>query len=574
MLYTPIPKTIDIDKEEITPLNAVEGDIKTRVYYLRLRYQNSVLDLTDCKVTLYAVNSLVNTIWNTLEIINAKQGLVKWELTDKFMVQGTTKYQYIINTSNGGELKSLEYNLFVAKSLFDPKAIESSNEFGTLKEMLKDVTNIQININKANTNAQSALDTINVVKEEIKSTEKNLNNSINKNTKDIKSLKQVRGIPQNNLVCFIPPSTNRYLESFELVLEKNEMIVGYTNFDESVNKIGELKKFDYYTKEPKSYKEVDGIGHCNDLAYLPRTNELLVATMTGTYSNQLMVLDYDTLAFKRWQPINGGSMTDTISGVAYNRDRDMVIIKAGDPNNIKLLDSSFNIIKEIAIPQTATFQTIASGDNYIYFNMNNIISVYNLETEEITNYSYIYNGEPEGSAIDITGNLFLTFNNPGTEWHCSTPRIFEIDFTQRATHGNLNSSYCDSKNSKRTIECTQYLYLTFNGSNWVFTNAEGGRNFYNNAGNNLIETVKRNSSLDVKTRIGLLYALDGGTILDCSALPNYTAKKNGIDVVASYDRDKHVELDFFKNGENIDCNEVPASAGFRLKLSLGIHALS
>lgn len=568
-----IDKKVYIDKDEITYIEAMQGDTARSITFQFIG-NNTVLDLSNCKVRIYAINSIKNKVFNDLTILDAKKGIAKLDLTNTLLTEGVTEYQLVITDENEKILKSRLMSINVLKSLDITNAIESSNEFTALENMLKDVTNIQINIDKANTNAKSALDIANLNKEEIANAEKNLNNSINKNTKDIKSLKQVRGIPQNNLVCFIPPSTNRYLESFELVLEKNEMIVGYTNFDESVNKIGELKKFDYYTKEPKSYKEVDGIGHCNDLAYLPRTNELLVATMTGAYPNQLMVLDYDTLAFKRWQPINGGSMTDTISGVAYNRDRDIVIIKAGDPNNIKLLDSSFNIIKEIAIPQTATFQTIASGDDYIYFNMNNIISVYNLETEEITNYSYIYNGEPEGSAIDITGNLFLTFNNPGTEWHCSTPRIFEIDFTQRVTHGNLNSSYCDSKNSKRTIECTQYLYLTFNGSNWVFTNAEGGRNFYNNAGNNLIETVKRNSSLDVKTRIGLLYALDGGVILDCSALPNYTAKNAGIDVVASYDRDKHVELDFFKNGSSIDCNEVPASAGFRLKLSLGIHALS
>lgn len=569
-----IDKKIYIDKNEITYLEAMEGDTARSVTF-QFFGVNTVLDLTNCKVRIYAINSKDRHIFNDLDILDPKKGIAKLNLTNALLTKGVTEYQLSISDLNGNILKSRLMNINVYDSLNIDDSIESSNEFTTLDNMLKDVTNIQLNINKANTNAQKALNTVNSVtdsvKEELKNIQTNLKNNINK---DIKSLKQVKGVPANNLVCFIPPSTNRYLESFELIPEKGEMIAGYCEFDESVSRLGELKKFDYYTKEPKSYKEVDGIGHCNDLAYLPNTNELLVATMTGTYPSNLMILDYDTLEFKRWQPINGGSMTNIISGVAYNRDRDMVIVKAGDPNNIKLLDSNFNIIKEIAIPQTATFQSIASGGDYIYFNMNNIISVYNLETEEIVNYNYVYNGEPEGSAIDVNGNLFLSFCNAGTEWHCSTPRVFEIDFTQRATHGNLNSSYADFKNSKRIIECTQYLYLTFDGSNWNLTTAEGGKNIYGLGGNNFIETVKRNSSLDVKTRIGLLYALDGGVILECSALANYTAKNAGIDIIASYDRDKHTELDFFQNGKGIDCNSVPKSAGFRLKLSLGIHALT
>ncbi len=127
---------IQIDKK-IEDLHAIEHDVKTRFPVFQFRYGLAPYDLTDCTVRIYGINSLVNSFFNDLEIINAKQGIAKLQLTDTMLVKGTTKMQFVIMPNAGGQLKTKIFNLINGESLVNSEALEGSDEYKAFEEALK-----------------------------------------------------------------------------------------------------------------------------------------------------------------------------------------------------------------------------------------------------------------------------------------------------------------------------------------------------------------------------------------------------------------------------------------------------
>lgn len=134
-----IEKTVYIDKNEITEIKAIEHDTKTRFINFKFVGNNTAVDLTDCKVRIYAKNSRYIEIFNDLTVLDARKGIAQLELTDKMLRPGVTEYQLKIMPMGGGQLSSNTMQIVVGKDLMKDTAIESSNEYKTFENALNKI---------------------------------------------------------------------------------------------------------------------------------------------------------------------------------------------------------------------------------------------------------------------------------------------------------------------------------------------------------------------------------------------------------------------------------------------------
>ncbi|MGL4572762.1 MAG: BppU family phage baseplate upper protein [Clostridium sp.] len=147
------PKFVDIDKDEMIELEAIEHDTKTRFINFKFMGGNKLIDLTDCKVRIYANNSKYQEVFNDLSVLDSKKGLAQLELTDGLLSLGTTEYQLKIMPIGGGQLSSNVMRLIVKKDLMSNNAIEGSNEYTALENAIKEVDSLI----KHGTNTNSSL---------------------------------------------------------------------------------------------------------------------------------------------------------------------------------------------------------------------------------------------------------------------------------------------------------------------------------------------------------------------------------------------------------------------------------
>ena len=130
-------KKVEINSDELIELKAIEHDLKSRFVVFQFLSNNVPINLSDCSVRVYGVNSKRREIFNNLRIVDVLRGKAELELTDAFLKRGTTIYQLKIYGVNGGKLSSNIFSLSVGEDLMSDNAIEISNEFTSLDEALK-----------------------------------------------------------------------------------------------------------------------------------------------------------------------------------------------------------------------------------------------------------------------------------------------------------------------------------------------------------------------------------------------------------------------------------------------------
>ena len=164
-----VNKTINIDRNEITSIKAVENDMKTRFINFQLLVNNQPLNLTGLTVRVYGKTSKRTEVFNDLNIIDSVKGLVELELTRPFLVAGITEYQLKIYTPDNGVLSSNILMIDVTKDLMNYNSIEASNEYNSIEKAFQQVDN---SIDKINTIIDSSVNRVN-------ETMNNLTNKVN-----------------------------------------------------------------------------------------------------------------------------------------------------------------------------------------------------------------------------------------------------------------------------------------------------------------------------------------------------------------------------------------------------------
>lgn len=145
-------KTVYIDRDELIEIKALEGDIKTRFVNFRFIGGSKILDISNCTVRVFAVNSKGNEIFNDLKTIDSKKGLAQLELTNSMLQAGTTEYQLKIFDANGGVLGSNLFKIIVGNNLMKENSISESNEYKALIDALGTVQGIANKLEKEDFN--------------------------------------------------------------------------------------------------------------------------------------------------------------------------------------------------------------------------------------------------------------------------------------------------------------------------------------------------------------------------------------------------------------------------------------
>ncbi|MGL4572832.1 MAG: BppU family phage baseplate upper protein [Clostridium sp.] len=137
-----IDKTVNINKDEIIETRAIEHDTKTRFITFKFLGRNAPVDLSSCKVRVYAINSIYNEVFNDLVILDPKKGIAELELTDSMLKPGITEYQIKIMLNSGGQLSSNTMRLIVEKDLMSDNSLEGSNEYKAFENALSKIDNL------------------------------------------------------------------------------------------------------------------------------------------------------------------------------------------------------------------------------------------------------------------------------------------------------------------------------------------------------------------------------------------------------------------------------------------------
>lgn len=151
-------KRVEINSDELIELKAIEHDLKSRFVLFQFISNNVPINLSDCNVRVYAINSKRNKVFNNLTLVDPLIGKARLELTDAFLKWGKTIYQLKIYSTNGERLSSNIFSLEVGQDLIDGNYIESTNEFTALEDALKAVDNIDVNFRKINNKINHKLD--------------------------------------------------------------------------------------------------------------------------------------------------------------------------------------------------------------------------------------------------------------------------------------------------------------------------------------------------------------------------------------------------------------------------------
>lgn len=148
-------KKVEINSDELIELKAIEHDVKSRFVLFQFISNNVPVNLSNCNVRVYAINSKRKEIFNNLTLADPLTGKAKLELTDAFLKRGKTIYQLKIYGANGERLSSNIFSLEVGQDLMCDNSIESANEFTALEEALKTVDNIDVNFRDVNSKIET-----------------------------------------------------------------------------------------------------------------------------------------------------------------------------------------------------------------------------------------------------------------------------------------------------------------------------------------------------------------------------------------------------------------------------------
>ena len=132
---------IEINKDILPIITAVQDDIYSRYLDVNLFENGVAIDLTAHKVRIYIKKKDGTELFNIGQITDAVNGRVQFELTTQTLaVCGELRCQIIIfNNEETQVLSTNIFKIFVTQSLKSDNAIESSNEYGALVVLFQNI---------------------------------------------------------------------------------------------------------------------------------------------------------------------------------------------------------------------------------------------------------------------------------------------------------------------------------------------------------------------------------------------------------------------------------------------------
>ena len=133
---------LDINAELLETITAKQGDTKSRFILFNLYDGATPFDLRYRTVRVYGNKKDNTTVFNDLEINDAKHGYCTLELTNQMLaVEGMYELELVIFEGNK-RLSTMPFILNVVGSKYSEDAIVSTNEFTALSKALQEVSDV------------------------------------------------------------------------------------------------------------------------------------------------------------------------------------------------------------------------------------------------------------------------------------------------------------------------------------------------------------------------------------------------------------------------------------------------
>ena len=298
------------------------------------------------------------------------------------------------------------------------------------------------------------------------------------------------------------------VQSAEYIDSLDHVILGFTKGDSTGSCI--LVEVTKDLSNVIKTSQVLSLGHCNDIAYNPDTNNIYVATMTtGSYARSIVEVNVNTLTIT-----NVFNVNKPIYQLSY--DRINKVFYAGSNENI-IYDTEFNEIStsplatiDQYIGETTTAQgsTVIDG-NYILLKETDTHSYlithnYNTgEIEQIQRYKNMMAGDeaealfyiPNDGLYMVSGQLYISMYKFETKFTSSDDEMFDVfDAGIHLTNGtNLNDILqagkyytVDGNETDTLINIPQLMgsrgitvYVLTQAFNWIIQVAIGSGNLGN-----------------------------------------------------------------------------------------------
>lgn len=185
-----------------------------------------------------------------------------------------------------------------------------------------------------------------------------------------------------------------------------------------------ILKYDMQTGETAAISECLKLGHSNDIAWNPDTNQLLVVCNKPFY-DQLGVLDPDTL-----EQTGTITLPVKIFCLDYEPGRKQYVAGLSGGQSFVILNEDFEVVSPEFQPtdETAgyTTQGCCCDENYIYFVLHNksVITVYDWDGNYIKTIAFDSPGEPENISV-VDGQIYVMVSRVGAA-------IFTVTETEAA----------------------------------------------------------------------------------------------------------------------------------------------
>ena len=125
------------DDNHALNLFSVRGEAAARTVHVQLKEQGNAVDLTDKEVRVYMLTPNGSRIFSDCVLEDAKNGKLSFPITAKALEhRGLVECELWISGDSGMVLKVTGLKLEVRESIMDEDAIEGSDEFSALVEML------------------------------------------------------------------------------------------------------------------------------------------------------------------------------------------------------------------------------------------------------------------------------------------------------------------------------------------------------------------------------------------------------------------------------------------------------
>lgn len=136
--------SLNVWRSAHTVVTAVQGEIAARWIEVSLYDHDKRLDISEKTAAIYMTKPDKTIVYNTCEILDAKNGLILVELTSQMSAVAGTICDCEIHIMNnkGSLLKILGLTIIIDRSVEDDKAIESSNEFTLLLKALQEANGL------------------------------------------------------------------------------------------------------------------------------------------------------------------------------------------------------------------------------------------------------------------------------------------------------------------------------------------------------------------------------------------------------------------------------------------------